>query len=334
MTTKTAPSRSELSGRTSSGTTSIVDGELGRGKSQAPLKKETPFRAKQAPRFAPTIGEMNGVTQGSTTTNYQKRSPGLEFFRKTYDEVVSSRTLSVLAAFVGTLTILCGAVAYGVASLEAPQYGARADLLYRLSSSQPTGFLREDRNLTTQVIIARSRAVLLPVARRHDLSIEQMEKKVAVSVLPESSVLRIEVKDRSRNEALKLVSDLAQEYLKRTENTALKGEIGYLRDQAVKLDKQIAKFRSAENASSLIVSEFEGLLAERSAVESRLQQRRVDALNARQAEPIADPYGLSGAVSPHPKLAAVGGALFGALISGLGAVFLLGWKSRVGQNGT
>jgi capsular polysaccharide biosynthesis protein len=335
VSTKTAPSTSSRAA--ASGPVAGVGGArpgLGAG--------EPPFQVKKVPRPRsnpqPTpLTEPDAAIEANiepSTINVAKRKAGLEVLRQTYEEVVPPRVLVTLSAVIVGLAMLFGVLGYGIASLGTSQYGARADVLYRLTDSQPTGFLREDRNLTTQVLIAGSRAVLSPVARRQRLSVDQLRKKVSVSVLPESSILRFEVTDPSRAKALKLVTDVSRQYVRNSANATLKPEVALLSEQIANLDQQISNFRNLENPTDLIVSEFQGLIAERTAIQTRLRQRRVDALGGKPAEFVSEPYSLTEQVSPHPKIAALGGGLLGVLLGGLFAIGVLGWQRRIRHHGT
>jgi capsular polysaccharide biosynthesis protein len=332
VSTKTAPSTSSRAAASGS----VGGGRPGLGAGQPPFQVKKVPRPRSNPQPA-LLAESDAANEADTepsTVNVAKRKAGLEVFRQTYEEVVPPRVLVTLVAVIAGLAMLFGVLAYGIASLGTSQYGARADVLYRLTDSQPTGFLREDRNLTTQVLIAGSRAVLSPVARRQNLNVDQLGKKVSVSVLPESSILRFEVTDPSQAKALKLVTDVSQQYVRNTANATLKPEVALLSEQIANLDQQISNFRNLENPSDLIVSEFQGLIAERTAIQTRLRQRRVDALGGKPAELVSEPYSLTEPVSPHPKTAALGGGLLGVLLGGLFAIGVLGWHRRIRHHGT
>ena len=77
--------------------------------------------------------------------------------------VVSAANLRL--AVVAVMIVVVGAGAGCIVSLLLPtQYAARAELQYNLSQAMPNELLREDRRLTTQLVLLRSRVVLGPVA--------------------------------------------------------------------------------------------------------------------------------------------------------------------------
>jgi uncharacterized protein involved in exopolysaccharide biosynthesis len=78
---------------------------------------------------------------------------------------------------VAALITLLGAAGGLVGSQVIPAtYAARAEVLYPITEEQPTGFLREDRNLTTQLVLMRSRAVLGPAAASAGVELAPVNK--------------------------------------------------------------------------------------------------------------------------------------------------------------
>ena len=111
------------------------------------------------------------------------------------------------------MIVLLGAAAGFVASLQFPvQYAARAELVYLIGQEEPTGFLREDRNLTTQVILLRSRSVLEPVAATEGLTVKGLEDKFQVELVEGSEVIRLEVRDESREAGQAILTQIIDRY--------------------------------------------------------------------------------------------------------------------------
>lgn len=61
-----------------------------------------------------------------------------------------------LAALASLLVVGGAAVGFTGAMMLTPVYAAGGDVLYSLTREQPTGFLREDRNLSTQLVVLRA----------------------------------------------------------------------------------------------------------------------------------------------------------------------------------
>ena len=122
------------------------------------------------------------------------------------------------------------------------QYGARSEILYTLREDQPTGFLREDRNLTTQVVLIDSRPVLEPVAVANGLTVNQLADKVTASVAEGSEIIEIEVRDADRREGLRLVNAVTRQYLAVANGTADENRT-YLEDQLESIEAQLSVAR-------------------------------------------------------------------------------------------
>ena len=86
-------------------------------------------------------------------------------------------------------------------------------MTYLLDDSLPTGFLREDRRLSTQLVTIRSRSVLGPVALTYDLDVDDLRDDVSASVIDNSEIIRVEVRDEDPIVALGLVNAIAAAYL-------------------------------------------------------------------------------------------------------------------------
>ena len=108
--------------------------------------------------------------------------------------------LGVIAA---AIVIVCGVLAFGVSEMLPKTYGARSEIVYPLTSLNPSGdTLRTDRILATQLVAIKSRQVLTPVARDFHMTADALSKKIVASVLQNSEVIRIEADDASQAKAL------------------------------------------------------------------------------------------------------------------------------------
>src|SRR5215213_3751405 len=155
---------------------------------------------------------------------------------KAVESSLPPRAVVRYAAY-GVLLVLVGAVAgWLVAGLGPTVHGARSEVLYQLESEQATGFLRQDRQLSTQLVALRSRAVLEPVAAAHELRFEELLDRLHVGVVESSEVIRIEVHDRSAGRARELAAGIADGYLERFRPEGTEEARAYLEGQLEEID--------------------------------------------------------------------------------------------------
>jgi capsular polysaccharide biosynthesis protein len=258
---------------------------------------------------------------------------------------LSTRALATLAAFVLVLMLLCAAIAYGVASMGTEIHGARSEVYYQITDAQPTGFLRQDRTLSTQLVALKSRDVLGPVAAANGLSVDALMKKVHASVLSDSEVMQVEVDDPSASRAETLVGAVVSQYLTQARAQNSTSAQAYLRSQLSALDarrrdlttqaSQLEQQRQARASSSnpnpaqsaaqiQVQSELTSLFDQRQSLQSQLDSVTVAQLNQPKIEQLTKPYLLDSPVSPKPLRAAAAGALVGLLAAG----FAVAWMVR------
>jgi capsular polysaccharide biosynthesis protein len=206
---------------------------------------------------------------------------------------------------------------------------ARSEVLYQLDAERPTGFLRQDRQLTTQLVTIRSRALLAPVAEEYGLSVDDLSSKLDVSVAEDSEVIRIEVQDRSAARARALADAITREYLARTLPGGAAEARQYLEDQLSQLDQQqgqlaarLTEVRSTAEQTAL-TAELQSLLTQRVQLQSRLEEVAVEQLRGPQVEEITNAYALPDPVSPMPGRAAMAGALAGLLVAAIAVAILV-----------
>lgn len=226
--------------------------------------------------------------------------------------------IALLIVVVALLTALGAGVGYGMTHVLEKQYAARAEILYPIAQESPTGFLREDRNLTTQVVLLRSRAVIAPVAADAGLTPEELGDRVGATVIDGSEVLRVEVRDPDEAAALDLTRGLVRRYMDVASERAGRDR-EYLSAQLALVQRRLGRVAPGSSAE-------EQLAARRGALLERLDEL---ALAGPPARLVAAPYPVGEPVSPRPLLAGAAGGLCGLLI-GAGAAALLGrrWARR------
>ncbi|MDQ3276283.1 MAG: hypothetical protein M3Q39_14990 [Actinomycetota bacterium] len=236
------------------------------------------------------------------------------------------QTLVVLALVI----VLVGAVAGWVGALVAPAtYVARAQVLYPITQEQPTGFLREDRNLTTQLVFLRSRAVLVPAAAAAASPVDEFEKDVTISLVDSSEIIEVEVRDGSPEAALRAVSAIVSTYFAAEQSAPKSGVRDYLDGQLTDLRIQITDTRErllelrGQPSEGAVTdaqvanadSELSALVGREQAVASQLDQLEIVELAGPTPELTTQPYALTKPISPKPLVLAATGALTGLVVA-------------------
>lgn len=219
---------------------------------------------------------------------------------------------------MAVLLVLIGAgVSFMGAALMESQYAARSQLIYDIREAEPTGFLREDRNLTTQLILLESRTVLEPVATTNGLTVEELDAKLTASVIEGSEIIDVELLAPSRGTGLLLANAVNERYLAVVNDDGPDSTRAYLEGQLVAVQGQLDT-ATPEEASSLA--------DRRSDLAGQL-----DALNLAgpQATVLVPAYSAEEAVSPQPLVAAAAGGLAGVLIAAVVAGLVVRrWTKR------
>ncbi|MGH3754943.1 MAG: hypothetical protein ACRDRP_20045 [Pseudonocardiaceae bacterium] len=233
-------------------------------------------------------------------------------------------------ATVALTIILLGTGAGLVGALTVPKtYGARAELLYPISQDQRGGDpLRQDRQLTTQLVYLKSRVVLGPIAQKQGRQFKDLDRDISVQVLQSSEVIQVEAHGSTKEAANQTLQAVVDGYLE------LAGQpTGVTRN----LDTQLADARAntarlQTQVSQLTTAVLAGTATQASLNEARAQvvtsvdrekaiQVRIDEINLTgrsgpNAQLLTAPYVLADPVSPQPLIAAGTGALVGLIVAG------------------
>jgi uncharacterized protein involved in exopolysaccharide biosynthesis len=248
------------------------------------------------------------------------------------------RTVDVLryALYAVVIVALAATSAYVAASRGPNVYGARAEILFERRTEQSTGFLREDRDLSTQLVTFKTRAVLGPVAAANGLGIDALAKKVTVGIVDSSEIIRVQVTDRSRARGEKLVAAITHQYLAGAGSPAASATKQFLEKSQAKLDATLDDLTARSAAlerlrlgrvtvgnpnplptseQTLVDARITSLLDQRAEVSARLEGATIDFINRPRVAQITKPYTLADAVSPKPLNAAAAGGLAGAVLA-------------------
>lgn len=243
--------------------------------------------------------------------------------------------LGVLAL---ALVLIGAAAAFGGALLWPPQYAARAEILYEISTEKPTGFLREDRSLTTQLVLLRSRTVLGPVAASKAVHFEDLQKEVTISLVDSSELIQVEVRADSPDSAKRRARAIVDRYLQVAPVANSSEAASYLSTQLADIQQKQERARlelarhtqaSDEGASSAAEAHLQSLNQRQQQLMSQLDELKVGELGSSQPQVVAPPYALADPVSPQPLFAATAGALAGLVVAAA-AIALLArrWTKR------
>ncbi|MEU6263183.1 hypothetical protein [Saccharopolyspora shandongensis] len=271
--------------------------------------------------------------------------PGTREDRRTPPPGPESRAWSALLANkrrllgVSLLIVLLGAgTAFIGALMWPPVYAARAQILFEIGEEKSTGFLREDRSLTTQLVLLRSRQVLGPVADQERLPVEELEQTVTMSLLDSSEVLQVEARAGSPDVALRRTREIVDRYRDVARINSASGVDGYVlenlagvRARLAEANAQVSRERAVPGSPSLAAAEAlaRGLQQREQELQSQLDQLGMTQLARSEPKVVVPAYSVTDPVSPRPMFATAAGAVAGLLVAAVTAVLLVRrWSSR------
>ncbi len=294
--------------------TSVPDPQVANGRMTAPDER---------PWEPPTLEAPVVTEAGSRRPPSHRRLARAQLNRLTL--------LAVTIVLLGTGGGLLGALIWP------PTYAARAEILYPISQDEPTGFLREDRNLTTQLVLLQGRAVLGPVAQAQGRTVEDdLENDVTVEVVETSEVIQIEARDSTPEGAVTTVQAIVDRYfdLERSEEPSgareyLEGELADVRSEmadargrVLQLQGEVAAGLGASEDLAGANDELQGLISRERDVQSQLDDTKIASASDPNARLLTPAYPVLDPVSPRPLLTGGAGALLGLVVAA-GAVALV-----------
>ncbi|MBV9059912.1 MAG: hypothetical protein JOZ09_12260 [Pseudonocardiales bacterium] len=226
--------------------------------------------------------------------------------------------------------ILLGAAAGLAGALVLPKtYGARAEILYSASQPQQGGDpLQQDRQLSTQLVLLKSRAVLGPIAQKQGRWYEDLDKDVTASILENSNVIQVEAHASTQPAALQMLQAVTNAYLAVAGQPSgvarnLTTQLAETRQNTAQLQTRIPQLVSAVLAGTATQASLDDARAQLAASLDREKalQARIDEINLTgqsgpPAQVLTPPYSLPDPVSPRPPIATGIGALVGAVVAG------------------
>lgn len=246
-----------------------------------------------------SVGPPRGRSYGGASAARRRLSPG-QWVR-----------LGLLAL---ALVVLGGATGYVAAGQLPEQYAARADVLYTVTREQPTGFLRQDRNISTQLVMLQSRTVLGPVADEWDVPVDEVAAALTASVVEESEVISVQLTDSDPERAEDMLGTVIARYLEVSPNDTRADVRNYLN---LELATVVARIEAVPPA----IANREGVLAplvdREQWLRTRLDELQLTDLAGPAAEVLVQPYVANDPVSPRPLVATVAGAMAGLVVAAL-----------------
>ncbi|MDQ4094422.1 MAG: hypothetical protein M3143_13845 [Actinomycetota bacterium] len=228
------------------------------------------------------------------------------------------------------LTIILLGAASGLAgALVLPKtYGARAEIFYAINRDQGGDPLRQNRQLSTQLVLLKSRAVLGPVAQKQDRQFEDLDKDVSVKVLDNSEVIQVEAHGSTELAAMQTLQAVLDDYLALAGQPSgvardLQTQLADARQNTTQLQVRVQELTTgvlAATATQTSLNDARAQLAASSDREKAFQARIDEVTLTGQVGPdsqlLTPPYFLPDPVSPQPLIAAATGALVGLLVAG------------------
>jgi hypothetical protein len=233
---------------------------------------------------------------------------------------------NVRLAVLAVMIVVVGAAAGFTGSSFLPkQYAARAELKYSLSESMPNALLREDRQLVTQQVLLQGRAVLGPVASANGMTPEELTGNVTAIVLDNSEIIGVEVRDRTRERAQWLLSEIISRYLALANSDWQDPVRFYVESQLAPvrshLEVQLSEVQKQLQSPALAPGNAADLAQREQALRGLLDRVQVKppdpkAPSGPPAQVLTGPYPVAAQVSPKPVFAAAAGAAVALMVAG------------------
>ncbi len=229
------------------------------------------------------------------------------------------------------LTIILLGTAAGLAgALVLPKtYGARAEILYSISQDQQGGDpLKQDRQLSTQLVYLKSRAVLGPVAQKQGRQFKDLDKDLSVQVLDNSEVIQVEAHGATKLAAMQTLQAVMDGYLtligqptgiSRNLDTQLAdahANTTRIQTQVQQLTTAVVAGTATQNSLNDARAQLTASLDREKAVQARIDELKLTGQSGPDAQLLTPPYSLPDVVFPQPLIAAGTGALIGLIVAG------------------
>lgn len=238
------------------------------------------------------------------------------------------------------LTIILVGVAAGLAgALVLPKtYGARAEVLYSIGQDQGGDPLKQDRQLSTQLVLLKSPRLLGDIARKQGQQVKDVDKLVTVAVKDNSNVIEVEADGPSKLAAMQTLQAVMDGYLALASQPT--GATRYLETQLAdaQTNTQTLQTRVTQLTSAVLAGtatqaslndarvQLTAAQDQEKAIQNQINQAKLRGEGGPPVQLLTPPYSLPDVVFPQPLVAAGTGALVGVIVAG--AVVALGTRRR------
>jgi len=246
-------------------------------------------------------------------------------------EESSAGPITTRLVLLALTIILLGTAAGLAAALVLPKtYGARAEVLYAVGQEQQSGDpLKQGRDLSTQLVYLKSRAVLGPVATKEGRQFKDLDKTVTVQVLDNSNVIEVEADGPTKLAALQTLQSVMDGYMtligqptgvSRNLDTQLadaKQNTAQLQTRLQQLTTAVTAGTATQAALNDARVQLTASLDREKAIQARIDELNLTGQNGPDAQLLTPPYSLPDPVFPQPLIAAGTGALVGVIVAGV-----------------
>jgi uncharacterized protein involved in exopolysaccharide biosynthesis len=230
--------------------------------------------------------------------------------------------LALTIVLLGTAAGLAGAL------LLPKTYGARAEVLYSVGQEQSGDPLKQDRQLSTQLVLLKSPRLLGDIARKQGRQVKDLDEEVSVKILDNSNVIQVEADGSSKLAAMQTLQAVMDGYLALASQPT--GATRYLETQLADAQANTQQLQTrvqqltaavlAGTATQVSLNDARTQLTaaqeQEKAVQNQINQAKLRGEGGPPVQLFTPPYSLPDVVFPQPLIAAGTGALVGVLVAG------------------
>ncbi len=238
------------------------------------------------------------------------------------------------------LTIILLGTAAGLAgALVLPKtYGARAEVLYSIGQDQGGDPLKQDRQLSTQLVLLKSPRLLGDIARKQGRLVKDLDREVDVQVVENSNVIQVQANGNTKLAAMQTLQAVIDGYLALASQPT--GTTRYLETQLAdaqastqEIQTRVTQLTAAVLAGTATQAalndarvELTASQEQEKAVQNQINQSKLRGEGGPPVQLLTPPYTLLDPVFPQPLIAAGTGALVGLVVAS--AVVAVGARRR------
>lgn len=225
-----------------------------------------------------------------------------------------------------TIILLGAAGGLGAALVWPKTYGARAEILCVPNQDEQGGDpLVQDPQLSTQLVMLKSPAVLAPIARKQGKQFDDLNSNVSAQILDNSDVIQVDVDGPTSAAALQTLQAVTDSYLGLAAQPSgvarnLDLELASAHATTTQLQTRVQQLTTAVVAKTATQASLNDARAQltaaqdqETAIQSRIDQLDLTGQTGPDAQLLTPPYALPDPVSPQPLVATGIGALVGAI---------------------